>query len=135
MASKASAEVRARATYLRALVYDRQGNRDEAAKLRAQLGLIDRFQVAGPFDNEGKSGYDTVFDPENTRYDVNGIFAGKDRKVGWRQVPKVVTQGIVNLEAFLRPEANVTAYLTVAVKAPKAMKAALRIGSTGAVKA
>jgi Tfp pilus assembly protein PilF len=135
VASKAHPEVRARATYLRALVHDRQGQAEEAARLRKKLGLIDRFWVAGPFDNEGKAGHETVFGPEEGRFDEKAAWSGKDRKVGWRLMPEVVTQGIVNLEAFLRPEANVTAYLTVAVKSSKAAHAALRLGSTGAVKA
>src|SRR6185369_14330966 len=66
---KAQAEVRARAAYLRALVHDRQGHDKEAAALRKQLGLISRFVVAGPFDNEGKAGHDTVFGPENGKFD------------------------------------------------------------------
>jgi tetratricopeptide (TPR) repeat protein/transglutaminase-like putative cysteine protease len=135
VAGRTQPEVRARATYLRALLHDRQGQKKEAAGLREKLALITRFQVAGPFDNEGKAGHDTVFGPENGPFDAQASFAGKDRKVGWRLMPDVVTQGIVNLEAFLRPDANVTAYLTVAVRAEKATKAALRLGTSGAVKA
>ena len=53
VASKAAPEVRARAGYLRSLVLERQGRSEEAGKRRAQLGLIDRFMVVGPFDTEG----------------------------------------------------------------------------------
>jgi transglutaminase-like putative cysteine protease/Flp pilus assembly protein TadD len=135
IASHAQPEVKARALYLRALAFDREGKRDDAARLRKQLGLIDRFWFIGPFDNEGKAGHDTAYAPESGGFDPKAELAGKDRKIAWRLVPAVITQGIVNFEAFLRPEANVTAYLTVAIKAPKATKAALRIGSSGAFKA
>ena len=139
MASHAPAEVRSRAAYLRALVYDRGGDRQggvaEAARLRKGLGLIERFWVAGPFDNEGKAGHDNVFGPESGRFDPHATFAGKDRRVGWRLAPEVATGGMVALDAFLRPESNVTAYATVAVRASKAAHAALRVGSSGAVRA
>jgi len=100
LASQAQPEVKARAVYLRALVADRLGKTEEATGLRKQLGLVDRFVVTGPFDNEGKAGHETVFGPEEGRFDEKASFSGKDRKLGWRVMPDVVTQGIVNLEAF-----------------------------------
>ena len=59
---------------------------------------------------------------------------GKERPVGWRRLPKVVLQGLVPLDACLRPETNVTAYATVAVKSDKAERVAVRVGSSGAIK-
>jgi transglutaminase-like putative cysteine protease/Tfp pilus assembly protein PilF len=135
LASKAAPEVRARAGYLRSLTMERQGHREEAAALRRKLGLIDRFMVAGPFDNEGKAGHETAYGPETGAFDAKASFAGKDRRVGWRLMPEVATEGVVGVDTFLRPETNVTAYLTVAVRADKAVHAALRLGSSGAVKA
>ncbi len=138
VAKSAPPEVRARAKFLRAQLYDRQGRPDEAAKLRASLGMADRFLVVGPFDNEGKAGHAQPFGPEKDlkkTFDAQASYEGKERKVGWRALPEPAGDGPVAIDPWLRPDAQVTAYATVAVRAPRAMKAALRIGSSGAVKA
>ena len=41
---------------------------------------------------------------------------------------------MVSLDAMLRPDTNVTAYLTTMVHVPKATRAAVRVGSAGAIK-
>ena len=56
--------VRVYAGLLAAYARMRRGDLSSArAKIRA-LGYIDRWIVIGPFDNEGKSGFDVDFGPE-----------------------------------------------------------------------
>ncbi len=134
---RAQPEVRARASFIEAELEDRLGHSDEAAKLRDALGLITKFWIVGPFDNEGKAGHAAVYQPEKELaqpLDPKARFAGKERPVGWRLYPEVASAGLERLEPCLRPDSNVTAYATVAVRAPRAMAAAVRVGSSGAVK-
>ena len=49
-------------------------------------------------------------------------------------MPAIAAQGMVSLDAMLRPDTNVTAYLTTMVYVPKATRAAVRVGSAGAIK-
>ena len=135
--ARARADVRARAAWLRSLLLDRAGQASEASKQRQELGLLTSFWVAGPFDNEGRTGHATVYAPEKQLVgpiDTNARFDGKERAVGWRLMPAIAAQGMVSLDAMLRPDTNVTAYLTTMVHVPKATRAAVRVGSAGAVK-
>lgn len=137
---RARADVRGRAAWLRSLLLDRAGQVSEASKQRAQLGLLTTFWVAGPFDNEGRTGQATAYAPEKQLVgplDTSARFDGKERQVGWRLMPSAFangTQGMVSLDAMLRPDTNVTAYLTTMVFVPKATRAAVRVGSAGAIK-
>ncbi|HEX6836672.1 MAG TPA: hypothetical protein VF334_08870, partial [Polyangia bacterium] len=134
---RARADVRGRAAWLRSLLLDRSGQASEATKQRAELGLLTSFWVAGPFDNEGRTGHATVYAPEKQLVgpiDTSARFDGKERPVGWRLMPAIAAQGMVSLDAMLRPDTNVTAYLTTMVYVPKAARAAVRVGSAGAIK-
>ncbi|HEX9105143.1 MAG TPA: hypothetical protein VF997_23190, partial [Polyangia bacterium] len=137
---KARADVRGRAAWLRSLLLDRAGQASEATKQRAELGLVTSFWVVGPFDNEGRIGHATVYAPEKQLVgpiDTGARFDGKERQVGWRLMPPTFVngaQGMVSLDAMLRPDTNVSAYLTTMVYVPKAARAAVRVGSAGAIK-
>ncbi|HEY2745919.1 MAG TPA: DUF3857 domain-containing protein [Polyangia bacterium] len=134
---KARPDVRARAAWLRSLLMDRGGQASEATKARAELGLLTSWWVVGPFDNEGRSGHATVYAPEKQLVgpiDESAHFDGKERAVSWRLMPAIATQGMVSLDAMLRPDTNVTAYLTTMVYVPAATRAAVRVGSAGAIK-
>jgi tetratricopeptide (TPR) repeat protein len=139
---KQRADVRARAIYLRSIVADRVGEADKARALRGSLGLLGAWQVVGPFDNEGKGGHARQFPVEKelagtidpTR-DYPGIGAGEAKKVRWRVLSeRLLTQGMVPLDAAIRPDTNTTAYLTTFVKVDVARDAAIHVGSTGAIK-
>jgi hypothetical protein len=83
--SKARADVRGRAAWLRSLLLDRAGQASEASKQRAELGLLTSFWVVGPFDNEGRTGQATAYAPEKSLVgpiDTAARFDGKERKVG-----------------------------------------------------
>lgn len=134
----ARADVRGRAAWLRSLVLDRLGRASEAQKQRAELGLLTEFWVIGPFDNEGRTGHATVYPPEKQlggAIDPAAKLDGRERPVSWRRMPPIAAQGMVSLDAMLRPDTNVTAYLTTMVHVPRATRAALRVGSGGAIKA
>jgi transglutaminase-like putative cysteine protease len=134
---RARADVRGRAAWLRSLLLDRGGQTSEASKQRAELGLLTAFWVSGPFDNEGRTGHATIYGPEKQLVgpiDTAARFGGKERAVGWRLMPAISAQGMVSLDTMLRPDTNVTAYLTTMVHVPAATRAAVRVGSAGAIK-
>ena len=134
---RARADVRGRAEWLRSILLDRAGQASEATKARAALGLLTSFWVVGPFDNEGRIGHATVYAPEKSLVgpiDTSRRFDGKERPVGWRLMPPIAAEGLVSLDAMLRPDTNVTAYLTTMVYVPRATRAAVRVGSAGAIK-
>jgi transglutaminase-like putative cysteine protease/tetratricopeptide (TPR) repeat protein len=130
----------ARAVYLAAIAHDRAGDATRARELRAQLGLVTDWWFVGPFDNEGKAGHAAQYPPEHElrrAFDPAATYEGKERRVAWRHVPPPLAGGVagmVPLDAMLRPEASVSAYATVAIKSPRAQRAALRVSSSGAIK-
>jgi tetratricopeptide (TPR) repeat protein len=132
-------DVRGRAGYLHSLLLDRLGRAKDARAERAALGLVTRFWIVGPFENEGRTGHATVYGPERALaggLDPGVSFDGKDRSVRWRRAPELDHQGQVRLDAFLRPDSFVTGYLTtfVRVDPARSTRVALRVGSSGPVK-
>jgi cellulose synthase operon protein C len=130
--------VRARAEYLLSLAADRRGQVQQAHERRAALGLITSWLVAGPFDNEGRTGFAAVHPPEQQQsvaVPPAARYEGKDRRpVGWRQFPPLSTAGYVPLDPFVKPDTNACAYAVTFVESPEARDVAVRVGSTGAVK-
>lgn len=133
--------VRGRAGFLRSIVDERLGDLPGARKRRAALGFIADWLVLGPFDNEGKAGDRATLAPEadlGVRADPDKPYAGKagsERPVKWRPIaPRLLAQGMVPLDAVLRPDQHVLAYATTYVKADKPGWVAVRAGSSGAIK-
>ena len=107
------------AAILVAYARQRRGDLAGAARTIEELGFIDDWMIAGPFDNEGKTGLEQVFEPELalTEAIVPGrAFAGKERPVRWRQIPNAFPFGWLDLGSLLRPDANVCAYLATFVR-------------------
>jgi transglutaminase-like putative cysteine protease/Tfp pilus assembly protein PilF len=130
--------VRARAGYTRALLLDRLGKRDEAAAQRRALGLVSDVLYVGPFDNEGRAGHAALFGPERelrAPISLDKKYDGKERPVSWRPLPEVAVAGMLPFDVAVRPETNATVFAAFAVKVPVAQPAAVRVGSSGAVKA
>lgn len=132
--SAAHAEVRSRARFLRTLLADLQGEHDRANRERAALGILDSFLLIGPFDNEAKLGHGIAYPPETERAPTETAVAGKREPVAWRALPPTVVQGMINLDAVLRPATYATAYLQTALVAKRATEGWLRLGHQGAIK-
>jgi tetratricopeptide (TPR) repeat protein/transglutaminase-like putative cysteine protease len=127
---------------LSALARIRRGDLRAGRDRIRELGYVDRWLTIGPFDNEGKSGLDTPFAPEQefgAPIVPGRAQTGKERPVRWRAVPQEFPHGFVNFGALLRPEQKVCAYATTFVR-PKAETKAPRqisayVGNGGAFKA
>jgi tetratricopeptide (TPR) repeat protein/transglutaminase-like putative cysteine protease len=144
---KIAPPVRAYAELLEAYARRRRGDLDGARARIASLGYVSRWLVVGPFDNEGKGGFDRAFGPEDDRMQPVSLargYDGKERPVRWRVAPSVSPFGWFDLGVFLRPAEKSCGYATTFVrdgrsqKAPKGIVPARPIsiwaGSAGAMK-
>lgn len=112
------APVRAHASVLRAFARVRRGDLAAARSLVRDLGFVDRWLLVGPFDNEGKAGFEAEFGPEAEPAApiVPGrAYSGKERPVRWRVVPDNFPFGWVDTSSLLRPESHVCAVATTFV--------------------
>jgi tetratricopeptide (TPR) repeat protein len=127
-------EIRALARQRLAEVERSRGNLRRAAVHVRRLGFVTDWTAIGPFDGEGRSGFDATFPPEQA-IDLSGRYAGKAREVAWRTLPPTaVVDGFVHLGAALRPARDVVAYALATVDAPRDGRATIRLGSSGAAK-
>lgn len=130
----AASEVRALARFQLARVERARGNLDRAREELGRLGFLREWQVVGPFDDEGKRGYDAVYPPEQA-VDLDAGYSGKARRVAWRALPPEASAwGLVDLGAALRPAREVAAYALAAVSSPREQRVQLWVGGSGAVK-
>lgn len=135
------APLRAYAGLLEAYARRRRGDLAGAKQRIKDLGYVNRWIVAGPFDNEGKAGLDRAFGPEEEMADalsMSRTYDGKERQVGNRIAPDVFPYGWVDLGAMMRPQENVCGYATTYVRDARAKATprpfSLWFGASGAVK-
>lgn len=127
-------EIRALARERLADVERSRGNLQRAAVHVRRLGFVTEWTAIGPFDGEGRSGFDATFPPEQA-VDLSGRYPGRAREVAWRALPKAaVVDGFVHLGAVLRPAREVVAYALATVDAPRDGRATIRLGASGAAK-
>ena len=132
--------VGAHAAYLLSLEEDRRGDFAAANIRRGALGLVGDFWVLGSFDAQGRSRFGRVFPVEEDRQAIDPRsdkrYPGKERVVSWRRAPApAFVQGAMFLDALLRPDNDAVAYVLTYVTSDRDRWAALRIGSSGPVKA
>jgi len=127
-------EVRALARLRLAEVERARGNLQRSAALLKRLGFVGAWKIAGPFDDEGKRGYETVYPPEKG-IDLAAPMPGKVREVSWRDLPaEAVVHGFVGLGAAVRPSREVVEYALAVVEAPRDERVRLWFGGSGAAK-
>jgi tetratricopeptide (TPR) repeat protein len=116
----------------------RRGDLAAARTHLKRLGFVDRWLVVGPFDNEGKVGLDTEYEPELEfgKTIVPGrAFSGKERPVRWRAAPLAFPYGFLDMGALIRPEQKSCAYATTFVQKPTGSRAiSAWVGVSGSFK-
>ena len=119
----------------------RRGDARDAQRRIAALGYVDRWMALGPFDNTGKSGFDSAQGPEAELSDPamwERTYAGKDgRQVRWRVVPRAFPYGWVDAGALLRPRQAVCAFFASHVSQTgleRRRPLSLWVGARGAVR-
>jgi tetratricopeptide (TPR) repeat protein len=133
-----STPVRQYAAQLLARARTRVGDPDASQRALDELGYIRTWRVVGPFDNEGKEGFDHEYEPEAMRMqpvDLEARFEGRERPASWRTFPDVSQYGYVSFDAVYRPDTNVCAYAETFVTSERAQPLSLWVGAGGAVRA
>ena len=126
--ARVAAPVRTYAGLLEAYARRRRGDLDGARSRVAALGYVRRWLVVGPFDNEGKGGFDRAFAPEEERAQpilVAHAYEGKERTVHWRVAPNVASFGWLDMGALVRPSEKVCAYAETFVRDSRSQKHAV----------
>ncbi|MGE0784055.1 MAG: DUF3857 domain-containing protein [Sandaracinaceae bacterium] len=129
--------VRMYARALRARIRNSMGDPEAARREIDELGYVRDWRIIGPFDNEGKTGFDRAFPPEAERMaalDLEATHEGRERRVGWRSYPDVAPFGYVSFDAVYRPRANVCGYAETFVSSERAQALSLWIGGGGATR-
>lgn len=111
----------------------RAGDFDGAEELLSSLNFIRNWRIIGPFDNEGKEGFETPYPPE-TEFSLTAAYDGKARPVRWRSLPARLPTGFLDLTTVLAPADKCVAYLAVAVNSPAPEDAFIAMAAAGAVK-
>lgn len=115
----------------------RLGDTSLAQRRYEELGYVTQFRVVGPFDNEGKAGFDVETPPEQKRMQAPDLleqYPGRERSVAWRELPDALRAGFVSFGAMLRPNENACALAETFVKSDRARPLSLWVGAGGAVK-
>ncbi|GAB5543967.1 MAG: hypothetical protein SangKO_037270 [Sandaracinaceae bacterium] len=134
---RVNAPVRAYARNLRARARVRMGDLEASRAEVEELGYVRHWRVIGPFDNEGKAGFDREYAPEAGRMgpvDMDARYEGRERPVSWRMYPEVTRFGYVSFDAVFRPDANVCGYAETFVESERAQALSLWVGGGGAVR-
>ncbi len=118
----------ARVDWLRLLGARAVGRLDRALQIEKKLGFIPTWAIAGPFDNERGTGFDTAFPPE-AGVDLDAVMRGKDRDVRWFPLAATPTTGYIDLDEILTPNDQSAAYAVTHVFAEQDRRLALHIAS------
>ncbi len=138
---KLGADARAYAGILSAFARARRGDQKAATQQIEALGYVGNFLVVGPFDNEGKAGWDNTFEPEAELLQPvmpGKAYSGKERPVRYRPVARAFPFGWLDASALVRPETKVCVFALTFVKDPSLLRGTRKIrafvGSGGALK-
>ncbi len=113
---------------------ERDSHQRKAVKARLKrLGFIKDWWVIGPFDNEGKGGFERPYPPEK-EIELKSTYKGRERDVRWRPFPPINGFGYQNLATVFRPNLQVCAFALAGVQSDKDQPVAIRIGSDDAIK-
>lgn len=101
----------------------------EAADVAAHLGLITDWQLIGPFDAPAKTGFATVFPPEE-KLNLAAAYSGKDGvELKWIKHRTEDVLGTVNLNQALAASSEAVGYAYAEIEVPKDRPAEVRCGA------
>jgi len=130
---RVDALTRDHAHYVQAQLRVRQGREQQAQDHLESIQVVRSGWLLGPFDNPAGAGHDTAYGPELSA-DPNEPTATRAGPSGWRSLEGLAAHGVLELSHLLHPANEATAYVAVALRAQRRTKAALRSGSSDALK-
>lgn len=101
--------------------------------LQKHFGFLTEWSIAGPFDNTGLKGFDTVYAPEKG-IDLTATYDGKDGPVTWKKVSTADEYGVLNIAKQLSPFKGAAMYATTTFVSDKARPVEFRLGTPNAWK-
>jgi cellulose synthase operon protein C len=115
--------------------WQRRLNADPVAAEAAleQRGLVTRFALISPFENDDGKGFATEFPPER-ELDLDASYDGTLFPAKWRVDVPVDHQRNLDLGDLVSPQSDVTAYANTYVKVPKEGPYALRVTTSDAIR-
>ncbi len=139
LAQNRAIDVQHRIYAARRVAWDLRRTGDPTGSVKAfdALGYVRSFRVIGPFDNEGKRGFDATLPPEEhptAAVNLEASYQGRERMVRWRVMPDVVQGGYVSFDAVMRPNENVCAFAETTLQLERATQLTLWVGGGGATK-
>ncbi len=106
--------------------------------LQRQLGFINTWKIAGPFDNKGGKGFDQAHGPETSPGEVDTEATYKDgldgAEIKWTGAKSVDPTAVVNLNDVLGKIKGATAYAYADFDAVEDAECEIRIGCINANK-
>ncbi|MGL4421730.1 MAG: hypothetical protein ACRCZF_13770, partial [Gemmataceae bacterium] len=102
--------------------------------LVAHYGLIDRWQVAGPFDSPEGAGFATAYPPEKG-IDLTAKFTGKGgANFGWVPMTSTDKLAMIDLNKSLAKHKDAVVYAYAEIESPAARPVEIRVGSKNATR-
>jgi hypothetical protein len=102
--------------------------------LPTHFGLIQRWQLIGPFDSTGGIGFKAVYPPEKG-IDLTATYPAKaGAVVGWKEFTTSDNYGVVDLNKAIAKHMGAVGYAFAAIDSPKEQPVEVRAGSNNAVK-
>lgn len=124
-------EIRLQANWFKLEQAWETGDVNEISKAITSLGLVTRWQVMGPFENEGGLGMAEQYGPESG-YDAAESYPGKVRQVSWRSFPPISRYtGYQDFKTIYTPYTQTVAYAYARIFARRASEAVLLLGVGG----
>ena len=102
-------------------------NLGETVDVAAHFGFVMRWQLIGPFENTGESGYDVTYGPEQDMEPARE-YPGKTGVVTWIDHTTQDEYGMVDLNAVLGKHKGAIAYARAEFLVDEARDAELRLG-------
>jgi hypothetical protein len=99
-----------------------------APDLKAQLGLIDRWRVIGPFDHRNGIGFDAVYPPE-TELDLGKKYAGTQGEAAWVELQSDQRHAIVDLNKLVAPHKGAVMYAYAKFESEREQPVEIRLGT------
>ena len=113
--------------------YLRMGKLQEAKDCFNKLNFITNWQIIGPFQNEGDSGWKEIYEPEKV-IDLNKPYAGDKREVYWHKIGVEPIDGYVDLNTLLFSQKESIAYCFTNLYSGQDTKIAIKTASSGAIR-
>ena len=115
----------------RGLLRQRQGDLKGATASTRRQGLLTRWSVLGPLQNEGGEGLTTVFEPEK-QLDVSAVIDGRFPDLSWQTYESVGEGGYVSLDEVVAPTTASTLFAATTLDLEAPRDAVLWLGVDGA---